>query len=108
MLSVLDALGIAHRLTAADLQWGSGGHLASPDSWITFVPEPAAYGAVKVHSNLPEYRFVAREATDITDAERALLEEHGIFDIHARHKARCVGFARQSGAIERSGATGQQ
>ncbi|MFK7751732.1 MAG: hypothetical protein AB8B51_04210 [Sedimentitalea sp.] len=94
-LSVLDALNIPHDLSVQDLAWGARGNLASAQSFITFVPEPADYGAVKVHSNLPKYAHVARDTAAVTAQERALLAEHGLFDIHAAHLARCVAAKAQ-------------
>jgi hypothetical protein len=90
VLRVFDAVDPSHGLTGERLAWGGRGDLASPNSYITFSPEPAVYGAVKVHSNNPAYAYVTPNVEAVTEDDRAMLSAFGVFDIHAEHRRRCV------------------
>jgi hypothetical protein len=89
--ALFNRLGLDHRFAeGAVTDWKEKGELASEKAAIIYPAEPPIYKVRGLHGADTAYRYRGRQPTQVTDAQRSLLAEYGIFDIYRRNVQACA------------------
>jgi hypothetical protein len=84
-------LGLADRFRAGVVtEWRDAGQLGTDHAPIIRCDEPAVFFVPGLHGSDVAYRYRERTVTAVTDAHRALLDRHGVFDIYRANVAACI------------------